>query len=82
MVKPITGIVLEKLVTLAVINERFRNIEKSNLEHFHLSAEETQQSYLRQVEPILKPYAPHYKEIRMQMETREAIYQRQKNLKN
>jgi hypothetical protein len=73
----LTDVVLKELLTLAMINERFRNMQTANPEHFHEMAEEMQRKYNTKIKPVLEPFAPHYSQIKSQMEWREQIYKSQ-----
>ena len=73
----ITGEVLEQLVILAQINERFSNMEESDPKWFHLLGEEVQQGYIRDIKPVLEPFAEHYNSVKHEMDVRESIYQKQ-----
>ena len=73
----LTDEVLDTLITLAMINERFRRFEESNPNHFHQQAMEVQNTYLRSIRPILRPYADFYPAIRDEMDVRTRIYANQ-----
>lgn len=67
---------LEYLVTLTMLNERFRQFEKSDPAHFHNMAFEVYLNYANRIEPALKPYAG-YETVNKEMINMENMFKRQ-----
>jgi len=66
---------LEALASLILINEKYSH-------KYYCNAENIQNHYLSEIEPILEPYKNQSSTILREMKKREVIYKEQVNCRN
>ncbi|MFH1072176.1 MAG: hypothetical protein V1743_01985 [Nanoarchaeota archaeon] len=77
MQKPsLTEPVLEQLVTLVQINQRFRDINGTRPPDFEDLLMKARNRYEQYILPALVQYAQYYQRIKQEIDTFEALYKR------